>query len=199
MIRVHRIPYSTNVERVALAAGFKGIEVEWIDHRADDRSAVVDLSGQSLVPVAEVDGEVVRGSMRIIDRIEADHPAPPLYPGAAADRACARIFIAFFDRVWKGPPNALDGPPPADADVLAKRLRGWTGWFEDLLTDGPYLGGEGFGITDVCAFPFLKYATLDPVPDDPETFHAVLAEHLVAAPGSKLAAWIERVDALPRA
>jgi glutathione S-transferase len=199
MIRVHRIPFSTNVERVALAAGFKGVGIEWVDHRADDRSAVIELSGQSLVPVAEFDGEVVRGSMRIVDRIERDHPEPTLYPGDAADRARALIFTAFFDRVWKGPPNALDGPPPPDADALAKRLRGWTGWFEDLLATDDYLGGESLGIADVCAFPFLKYATLDPEPDDPETFHVVLAEHLQAAPGSKLAAWIDRVDALPRA
>lgn len=199
MIRVHRTPFSTNVERVALAAGFKGVDIAWVDHRSEDRSAVVELSGQSLVPVAEFDGDVVRGSMRIVDRIERDHPEPTLYPGGAADRAWALIFIAFFDRVWKGPPNALDGPPPPDADALAKRLRGWTGWFEDLLAGGPYLGGQSLAITDVCAFPFLKYATLDPEPGDPETFHVVLAEHLEAAPGSNLAEWIERVNGMPRA
>ena len=199
MIRVHRIPFSTNVERVALAAGFKGVEVDWIDHRSEDRSGVVELSGQPLVPVAEVGAEVVRGSMRIVDRIERDHPEPSLYPAGAADRARARIFVAFFDRVWKGPPNALDGPPPPDADALAARLRGWTGWFDDLLAGGDYMSGVSFGVADVCAFPFLKYATLDPVPGDPETFHTVLAEHLETAPGSRLAGWIERVDAMPRA
>ena len=80
MIRVHRIPFSTNVERVALAAAHKGVEVEWVDHDAADRSAIEAFSGQSLVPVAEVDGDVVRGSMRIVERLEADHPHPPLYP-----------------------------------------------------------------------------------------------------------------------
>ena len=42
MTRVHRIPFSTNVERVALAAGHKGIELEWVDHRPDDRTAVIE-------------------------------------------------------------------------------------------------------------------------------------------------------------
>ena len=37
MISVHRIPFSTNVERVALAAGHKGVELEWVDHDDDDR------------------------------------------------------------------------------------------------------------------------------------------------------------------
>ena len=39
-LRVYRIPFSTNVERVALAAGHKGLEVEWVDVDPHDRSAV---------------------------------------------------------------------------------------------------------------------------------------------------------------
>ena len=69
-LRVHRIPWSTNVERVALAAGHKGLEVDWVDHDPDDRSAIVELSGQELVPVAEIDGQVVVDSTRIIERLE---------------------------------------------------------------------------------------------------------------------------------
>ena len=53
MIRVLRIPLSTNVERVALALAHKGLEVEWVDVDPDDRSPVVALSGQELVPVLE--------------------------------------------------------------------------------------------------------------------------------------------------
>lgn len=199
MIRVHRIPFSTNVERVALAAGHKGVEVEWVDHEEADRAAVIELSGQSLVPVAEIDGDVVRGSMRIVDRIERDHPEPSLYPAEPADRARALIFVAFFDRVWKGPPNALDGPAPPDAEALSARLRSWTAWFEDLLAADPYLSGGSFGVADACAFPFLKYATLDPDPTDAESFHRVLAEQLSTAPDSSLADWIARVDSQPRA
>jgi glutathione S-transferase len=199
VIRVHRIPFSTNVERVALAAGHKGLEVEWVDHEAADRSAVIALSGQELVPVAEFDGDVVRGSMRIVERIDRDHPQPALLSDHPAEAARARIFVAFFDRVWKGPPNALDGPPPPDAEALASRLRTWSTWFEDLLTDDPYLGGEGLGLADICAFPFLKYATQSPAPGDTDTFHQVLTQHLQADPGSNLAEWIARVDSHPRA
>ena len=199
MIRVHRVPFSTNVERVALTAGHKGVEVEWVDHDDADRSAVIELSGQSLVPVAEFDGEVVRGSMRIVERLDRDHPEPPLLPDHPASAARARIFVAFFDRVWKGPPNALDGPPPPDAEALAARIRTWSGWFEDLLTEAPYLTGAKFGLADVAAFPFLKYATRPPEPGDDQNFHAILSQHLTTAPDSRLAEWIDRVDTLPRA
>jgi glutathione S-transferase len=200
VIRVHRIPFSTNVERVALAAGHKGIELEWVDHDPDDRSAVVALSGQRLVPIAEIDGVVVRGSMRIVDRLEALRPEPSLLSADGADRARARIFVSWFDRVWKGPPNALDvDEEPPDADALRSRSREWTSWCDALLGNSPFLGGETLGIADVCAFPFLKYAVVDPAPEDDERFHGILAELLRSGSHPALDEWVRRVDALPRA
>src|SRR5207248_6883367 len=55
VLRVYRIPFSTNVERVALAAGHKGLELEWLDVEEADRSPVEQVSGQPLVPVL-IDG-----------------------------------------------------------------------------------------------------------------------------------------------
>ena len=37
MFTVYRIPFSTNVERVALAAGHKGVPVDWVDVDPDAR------------------------------------------------------------------------------------------------------------------------------------------------------------------
>jgi len=198
MIRVHRIAFSTNVERVALAAGHKGLELEWVDHEDADRSAVIELSGQRLVPVAEFDGEVVRGSLKIVERIEAGRPEPRLIPTGEVERATALITVDWFDRVWKGPPNALDGPEPPDADALRARSSLWTRWLVDLLGDRPYLGGDALGIVDVCAFPFLKYAAIDPDPGDDERFHTILAELLRADEHPLLDEWVRRVDAHPR-
>ena len=202
MIEVHRIRFSTNVERVALAAGHKGVALDWIDHAGGDRSAIEELSGQRLVPVAVFDGEVVRGSMRIVERLETLHPEPPLYPSDPLEAARARIFVSWFDRVWKGPPNALDveGDPPPDAGALRSRAGTWTAWIAALLTDGrPYLGGETLGAADVCAFPFLKYATLDPDPADVEQFHYVLSDLLRLETHPALDEWVARVDSVPRA
>jgi len=198
MIRVHRIPFSTNVERVALAASHKGVGIDWVDQRDDDRTAVIELSGQRLVPIAEFGTEVVRGSMRIVERIEAEQPEPPLWPDDPARRAAARITMDWFDRVWKGPPNALDGPEPPDADALRRRSCRWTAWLDGLLGEAPYFGGAGLGIVDVCVFPFLKYAVVDPDPADIEPFHAILAELLRADEHPRLDEWARRVDGHPR-
>ena len=199
MIRVHRVPFSTNVERVALAAGHKDVELEWVDHDDGDRSAIIDLSGQRLVPVAEFGTEVVRGSLRIVERLEAEHPEPALIPSDPTYRATDLITADWFDRVWKGPPNALDGPEPPDGDALRSRSRLWTRWLVDLLADRSYFGGEEIGIVDICAFPFLKYAVLDPAPGDTDSFHAVLVELLRADEHPLLDEWVRRVDAHPRA
>src|SRR5438105_2424187 len=51
MLRLYRIPHSTNVERVALALAHKGLEAEsvWVD--SADRAPVRKVSKQTLVPV----------------------------------------------------------------------------------------------------------------------------------------------------
>ena len=206
MIKVHRIPFSTNVERVALAAGIKGVEVEWVEHDPSDRSAVVALSGQELVPIAEIEGEVVADSMRIVERLERLSPDPALYPEHPASRAMTAIFIDWFNEVWKGPPNAIDGeragaePDEAKIQALLATARSWTPRFEGMLAAHPYLMSSEVGVADVCAFPFLKYAVVETPPDDIEPFHRILEECLKPADDyPRLAEWVARVDALPRA
>lgn len=198
MITVHRIPFSTNVERVALAAGHKGVEIEWVDHDDANRTAVIELSGQHLVPVAVIGGKVVRGSLRIVERLEAGWPDPPLMPASEVDRGTALITIDWFDRVWKGPAKALDGPEPPDADALRTRASLWTRWLVDMLADRPYFGGDRLGIVDVCLFPFLKFAVIDPPAGDDARFHTILAELLRADEHPPLDEWVRRVDAHPR-
>ncbi len=193
-MQIYRIPFSTNVERVALAAGHKALAIEWIDVPADDRSEVERVSGQELVPVLVEGDEVLTDSPAILRRLEERFPEPALWPAGEAERAQAELFVEWFNLVWKGPPNriAAGEPAPGDAEALVR----WNAWFESLLAGRDYLLGD-FGVADVIAFPFLKYAVIAPDQRDDDAFHAVLREHLIAGP--RLEAWIERVDARPRA
>ena len=206
-MRVYRIPYSTNVERVALALAHKSVPVDWVDVDPDDRSAVEAVSGQGLVPVLETDhGEVVVDSMRIVSWLEKRRPDPPLWPASRRRRAEVDVFVEWFNRVWKVPPNAIAAELAAaepDRQLLhdlSDELRGWLHLFEEMLDGRDWLMGEAFGAADVCTFPFLKYGVLGLRPDDADPFHRVLNEHLPisgAFPG--IEAWVHRVDALPRA
>jgi glutathione S-transferase len=206
VIRVHRIPFSTNVERVALAAGIKGVEVDWVDHDPADRAALVELSGQPLVPVAEIEGEVVSDSMAILERLESHAPEPALYPANEASAAIAAVFVDWFNGVWKLPPNELENerakrvPDPARIDALIAQAHALTPRFEAMLSAHPFLLGHEVGVADVCTFPFLKYAEIDTAPGDPEPFHPALEDCLRPADGyPRLGDWVRRVDALPRA
>jgi glutathione S-transferase len=184
-IVVHRIPFSTNVERVALAAAHKGIAVDWVDHDAADRSAITELSGQPFVPVAEIGGRIVSDSPVILRELERLAPDPPLWPADPPRRAEADVFVDWFNRVWKG--------------AWAAELRGSLERFEALLDGRDFLLGDALGIADVVAFPFMKYAA-GIAADDPDPFHHILAEQLaLGGHHVRLRGWIGRCDALPRA
>lgn len=193
-IRLYRAPFSTNVERVALALAHKGIEVESVVIDYSDRSPVIEVSGQELVPVIVDGDEVVNDSLAILRHLEERHPDPPLFaPGAVLD-----IFMEWFDTVWKVPPNAIEHDPDGpEVDALAARMAGWLDLFERLLGGRDYLLGD-FSAADCVAFPFLKYARPVPPPDD-EPFHVVLAERQSLDGRPNLAAWIERMDERPQA
>lgn len=204
MLRCYRIPFSTNVERVALALAHKGLDVEWIDIDPADRSEVERISGQPLVPVL-VDGDrVVHDSTAILHHLEEMQPEPRLLPAVAARRAEAELFLDWFNRIWKQPPNEIEAERAKNAPdeeriaSLGQELTSSLGLFEALLSDREYLLGD-FGVADCAAFPFLKYAVLHD-PDDDEAFHLILAEHLQLDGGyPSLKDWIVRVDKRPRA
>ena len=74
-LRLYRFPFSTNVERVALALAHNGLKVEsaWVDPA--DRAEVVRISGQG-----------VADSTAILEHLEERFPERPLYPADAAPR-----------------------------------------------------------------------------------------------------------------
>ena len=203
-LRLYRIPFSTNVERVALALAHKEVDVEWVDVDPEDRSEVVRVSGQELVPVL-VEGErVLTDSPVILEYLEERFPERPLYPDDPARRAELRTFIDWFNRVWKRPPNLLVAeelkaePDPDRIAELAQRIADALPLFEDLLAGRDYLFGDELSAADVVAFPFLKYAVLWEDGDE-ERFHEVLREtQRLDGRYPRLEAWIHRIDALPR-
>jgi glutathione S-transferase len=203
-LRIYRIPYSTNVERVALAAGHKGLAVEWVDVPAEDRREVVRVSGQELVPVLDDGGLILADSPLILEHLEARNPEPALLPDDAALRAEIRIFCDWFNRVWKRSPNLYEHeleqavPDEPRLEELGSRITASLPLFEDLLTGRDFLLGE-LSLADVTAFPFLKYAIVWEE-GDPYRFHEILRDHLrLEGRFPRVEAWIRRVDELPRA
>jgi glutathione S-transferase len=205
MLRLFRAPFSTNVERVALALAHKGLEAEAVVISYEDRSPVVEVSGQGLVPVLVDDDVVVPDSVAILRYLDEKWPSPPLFPRDAARRAELDVFLDWFNEVWKFAPNAIeeelerDDPDHARVKELAARMHDSLDLFERLLDGRDHLFGDDFSAADCAAFPFLKYAKLRDPADD-ELFHRILDDHLQLDGGyPRLSDWIDRVNERPRA
>ena len=205
MLRLFRAPFSTNVERVALALAYKGLEVDSVVISYEDRSPVVEVSGQGLVPVL-VDGDVVvPDSVAILRYLEEKWPDPALFPREPARRAELDVFLDWFNEVWKVAPNAIEAelersePDHARVNEPAARMHDSLDLFERLLDGRDHLFGADFSAADCAAFPFLKYAKLRD-PEDDELFHRILEDNLQLDGGyPRVSAWIDRVNERPRA
>jgi len=204
-MRLYRAPFSTNVERVALALAHKGLEVEsvWIEYA--DRSPVERVSGQPLVPVLELDdGSVVCDSMQILRVLEERFPSMPLYPADAVGRAQIMSFVGWFDERWKLAPNEIaaaldsDAPNTRRIEALAGQMGAALRRFEKMLGGREHLMGDALSAADCAAYPFLKYAAWRDPADD-ELFHRVLDGYQDVGDHPRLAAWIARMDERPRA
>jgi glutathione S-transferase len=205
LLTLYRAPFSTNVERVALALAHKGLEAEsvWIDY--SDRTEVERMSGQGLVPVLVDGGEVIVESMDIVAHLEEVAPEPALYPADPARREEMQVFIDWFNEVWKVWPNGIEAElekREPDSELIAAHSAEMAvalDRFEAMLDGRAHLMGDELSAADVCAFPFLKFALIRD-PDDDELFHRILEEHQRLGDNHpRVADWIRRVDERPRA
>jgi glutathione S-transferase len=193
-VKVYSVPFSTNCERIALAAGHKTVELAWVEVPYDDRAEIERVSGQTLTPVL-VDGETVLHDSPVILRwLDERFPEPPLWPADEARRAEVDVFCDWFNRLWKRPPNLIAAG--RDAAKCGPRITASLDLFESLLVGRDYLFGE-FCVADITAYPFLKYAVLWDEGDEHE-FHRILQQWLPIEGHPRVEAWIHRVRDHPR-
>jgi glutathione S-transferase len=204
-IRLYRAEWSTNCERVGIALAHKGLGAQSVLISYADRGPVERVSGQGLVPVIEDAGEVVFDSVAILRHLERRRPQPALFPAEPSRRTEVDVFVDWFERVYKAPPNEIEtelGRERPDVELIERRgaeMRNRLDTFERLLTERDYLFGDELGAADCVAYPFLKYAAARD-PADTELFHVILADHQpLGDEHARLRAWIERVGRHPRA
>ncbi len=204
-MKLYQFPHSTNVERVQLALAHKGLKAEPVWVNPKDRSELKRVSGQPLVPVLEDYGRIVFDSTEIIRYLDTQYLEKPLYPFDPSERARMEIFIDWFNRVWKRPPNDITTELQKPSPDLTK-VKKWGEWmtsaldlFDSMLVGWDYFFGY-FSAADCIAFPFLKYALLGAPKGDSDLFHKVLVDWMpLGSTHPRLMDWIRRVDTHPRA
>ncbi len=203
MILLYGFPYSTNMERIQLALGHKELDAEYIPVPDDDRSLVREVSGQDMVPVIDHGGTIVYDSPAILEYLDEQFPELPLRPPGHGRRAEMSVFIDWFNRVWKVPPNAIeaelgkDEPNQAKIEAWQEEMRSYLLLFNNMLAGREYLMGE-FSVADCVAWPFLRYALIPPDEEDTYLIHAILVAKMpLSDEHERMAGWIRRVAGHP--
>jgi glutathione S-transferase len=203
MVQFYRIPFSTNCERVALALAHKQIETESVVVPDGDRRALTKLTGQELVPVLTDGEDNLFDSTAILYHLEARYPERPLLPEDPAQAIQIRIFIEWFNRVWKATPNQIFRETRQSCAnqgliaALSGDMQDRACDLEGLLGERDYLF-EVFSLADCVAYPFLKYVT-DRNADDDESYHELLRWHQrYDGAFPRLEKWIERISSHPQ-
>jgi maleylacetoacetate isomerase len=168
--------------RVRIALNLKGVEYEAVainlvdgDQRAERYRA---RNPQGLVPLLEIDGEVLNQSLAICDYLDARHPEPPLVPRDPAERAHV-LALALAIACDIHPLNNLrvlrylSGPLDQPQEARDAWYRHWVSEgfaaLEALAAPraGRFLAGDAPSLADLCLVPQMYNARRFAVPLDP--------------------------------
>ena len=172
-MKLHGYFRSSAAYRVRIALNLKRLAAAHLPHhlRKGEQMAsdYLALNPQGLVPTLEDDsGAVLTQSLAIIEWLDETHPAPPLLPMDALQRARARAFALAI---------ACDIHPVQNLKVLSRlrqlglpeeKVTEWAAWAnreglaacEKLVASepGPFCFGEVPTIADLCLVPQLANA-----------------------------------------
>jgi glutathione S-transferase/RNA polymerase-associated protein len=195
-LTVYEHPLSPYAQKVKIALREKGVDFTL---SLPDGIGAGGAGGEFLAanPRAEVpaliDGDVrIFDSTIILEYIEDKWPTPALLPSSPAERAGVRMLEEVMDTHFE-PINWAMGElkwfrraEGVLADTLrskaAEQTRGFYAWLERELGDREWFNGAAFGWGDLSVVPYLNRSVDDGRPP---------------AEGSKLGAWLVRVNARP--
>ncbi len=154
------------VQRAAIALAEKGVAFERVvidlDAKPDWFTALSPLGKVPLLRV-EAPGRseaVLFESSVICEWVEETQPGPRLHPDDATERARHRAWMEFgsgaLADIW-----AIETARDADAFEAARiSLSAKMRRLEEVLGDGPWFGGNRFGLVDAVFAPAFRYFDL---------------------------------------
>jgi maleylacetoacetate isomerase len=205
---------SSAAYRTRIALNLKGLHYEALPVNlrapvsAQRSSEYLALNPEGLVPMLEVDGQVIRQSLAIIEYLEEAHPSPPLLPRTALERAQVRALTCAI---------ACDIHPLNNLRVLQylraplghadAEVNAWYGhWiargFQALEAQVAHSSGDGrhmfqdtVTLADVCIVPQMYNARRQQCDVAPYPRLRAICEHLESLPAFARAAPEAQPDA----
>ena len=99
MLKFWELPPSPNSTKIRMALRFKGIDFTTVPADPQDRTRVIEVSGQELLPVIEDRGIVLNDSEAILNYLDANYrETPRLIPSSRADRRLCDEWKSALDR-----------------------------------------------------------------------------------------------------
>ena len=195
MMKLHYHPLSTYSRRVRIALIEKQIPCELVildmTARKHREPAYLALNPYGRVPTLEQDGFVLYESTAILNYLEATHPAPPLIPAGARERALVDKHMKLCD---------LQMTRHSGTIIFPKRFLPKERWNEAAMAEAKaeiekhlaildrqlagrnYLIAEQFTLADICYIPFIDFLPLMEIAAPPAV--AAWRERLLARPSA---------------
>ncbi len=159
--------------RVRIAANLKGLAYDQVNYdlrRGEQGSpALRQLAPLGLVPALEVDGGSLTQSLAILEWLEETHPAPPLLPAGAIERAVVRAMASIIAcdvhplnnlRVLKALRQEMGASDRAVHNWIAQWIRNGFAALEVMVRDHgrDFCFGGTPTIADCCLIPQIYNA-----------------------------------------
>jgi len=189
-------PLSSYAQKVKIALREKGLkfDVETPNALGSGKAAgsFAAASPRSEVP-ALIDGDArIFDSTIILEYLEDKHPTPPLLPRDPMARAKARMIEEVCDTLYEAINWGLseirwfkraEGAKAEEMRASAQRQTAeLQAWLTDKLGDREWFNGDSFGWGDLAVVPYLNGSR---------------GQGNLVPEGTKLAKWMERVNARP--
>lgn len=209
-LTLHNLHPSPNSLKVRIALGAKGLRYESVPVDPQDRTALVELSGQPLAPVLQHGSRVIFDSSAILRYLDANfRQAAPLFHAERAVMSEIEDWERWFRAEGTQPVRVVFGqffsgqPDAAACTAASSLLNDLTLRVEQRLADRDWLCGGRLSAADIVGASSIALGMVDQqrVESVPR-FTAIMQffrERLELGPGrDRTRAWVERVLAFDR-
>jgi glutathione S-transferase len=205
-IKLYEIPPSPNNMKARIALNYKSIPFERIPIDPQDRSQVVEISGQPLTPVMLHGETAIFDSSAILRYLEGNfRDTVRLFSTEVQEMAEIERWEKFARGHLVQPAGAVIGQYFAGTEErtameeASKQLNELTGRIEDRLGTSDWLVGDRMTAADVTAAPTVYYGMVPPADAEESPIKAFFARNLLLGEGrDRTRAWVERVMAYDR-